>query len=457
MSTFVTMRKILCLCLSLLTISGIGQQFKNIDLLGHWDTTGLPENGRDARYNEVWGFTVNGEEFGVIGSTMGTHIIHLPLNNAIYEAAFFPGGQDGEIVIHRDFAFYEGYLYTVCQQAPGILQVIDVRGLPDHAELILEDDTEFSVAHNIYCDETSGLLYVCGPSGDNNLSLMDASVDPANPQFIGHYPDIPYVHDCYVRNDTAYLNCANDGLFVFDFADPHSPVALGTLTEYEDQGYNHSGWLSEDGNTYVFADETVGMKMKVCDVSDLSDIQVLSVFNSGNPNDAIPHNLIWKNDTVYVSHYFDGLQIFDMTDPSNPERIAWYDTYLGDDVCCAGAWGIHSLLPSGRILISDRQSGFYVFGLNMNQDLSGTPEILMSPNPGDGMIYLNLIEFDFLEASFEVYDIEGRLVATRGFVNKGDLSHWGAIDIREQADGIYIVRGKINTVEYSAKYVKNTQ
>lgn len=451
------MRNLLLLYAVLLASPAWCQQFKNVELLGHWDTTGLPENGREARYNEVWGFEVNGEEFGVIGSTMGTHIIHLPPNNTIYEVAFIPGIQQGEIVVHRDFAFYKGYLYTVGDQNPAGLQVIDVRGLPAHYDLVLEDTDMFTTAHNIFCDETTGRLFICGPNGGNHLSVLDASEDPSSPTLIDHYPQIPYVHDCFVRNDTAYLNCANDGLLIFDFADAQNVTALGDLPEYPDQGYNHAGWLSEDGQTYVFADETLGMKMKVCDVSDLTDIEVLATFNSGNPNDAIPHNLIWKEDIVYVSHYFDGLQIFDLSNPSDPKRIAWYDTYDGEDICCAGAWGIHALLPSGRILIADRQSGLYVFKHVPNQDLSGSPEIRVSPNPGDGNIYLDLIEFEFYKAEFEVFDSRGRLIATRTFINQGDLSHWGSIDLRNQEDGFYVVKALINGENYSLKYLKVSQ
>lgn len=456
-ATFVTMRTVLFICFCLFASSAGAQQFKDVELLAHWDTADLPINGSLARYNEAWGFEVNGEEFAIMGSTMGAHIIHLPLNNAIYEVAFIPGIQQGDFVVHRDYAFYKGYIYTVGDQAPSGLQVIDVRGLPEHFEIVSETDDAFGTAHNIFCDDTSGLLYVCGPSGGNNLSILNAEPDPSNPAFIKHYPEIPYVHDCYVRNDTAFLNCGNDGLFVFDFADPHSPVALGDLPEYPDEGYNHAGWLSEDGQTYVFADETLGKKMKVCDVSDLSDIQVLATFNSGNPNDAIPHNLIWRDDIVYVSHYFDGLQIFDMSDPSNPERIAWYDTWEGDDVCCRGAWGIYSLFESERILISDRQSGLYVFRYNPNIDLSGTPEIRLSPNPGNGMMYLDLIEFDFRVADFEVYDMRGRLVATRSFVNEDNFSHWGLIDLSQMDDGMYLIKATINTEEHSVKYIKTSQ
>ena len=44
-------------------------------------------------------------------------------------------------------------------------------------------------------------------------------------------------------NNIAYLNAGNDGLFIVDFSDVENPTLLGSLTEYPDKGYNHSGWF----------------------------------------------------------------------------------------------------------------------------------------------------------------------------------------------------------------------
>jgi hypothetical protein len=68
-----------------------------------------------------------------------------------------------------------------------------------------------------------------------------------------------------------------------------------------------------------------------------------------------------RDGLVFVSYYHDGLQVFDISDPTSPNLIAWYDTFIETSHAgFAGAWGVHSALPSGRILISDITNGLFV-------------------------------------------------------------------------------------------------
>ena len=85
---------------------------------------------------------------------------------------------------------------------------------------------------------------------------------------------------------------------------------LASLTSYPDAGYNHSGWLSDNGNIYIMQDENHGYDVKVLDVSDFNNITVMSTFNSGVNSQSIAHNGIIKGDLLYLSYYHDGLRIF---------------------------------------------------------------------------------------------------------------------------------------------------
>jgi hypothetical protein len=139
---------------------------------------------------------------------------------------------------------------------------------------------------------------------------------------------------------------------------------LGTLTDYPFQGGNHSGWWDSQAQIYVFADETHGSPLKVVDTSDLTDLQVLSTLSSEVNLLSIPHNLMMRDGLVFVSYYHDGLQVFDVRDPVNPKRIAWFDTFIENSHAgFAGAWGVHSALPSGKILISDIIGGLFVLDM----------------------------------------------------------------------------------------------
>ena len=123
--------------------------------------------------------------------------------------------------------------------------------------------------------------------------------------------------------------------------------------------YNHTGWLTADGNTYVLAYETNGVDIYMLDVSDLSNITILDQVNSGGDSLAIAHNPIVFGNYAYVSYYQDGVYIYDISNPTVTNVAGFYDTYTGP-ITGYGAWGVYPLLPSGILLISDMGPGLWV-------------------------------------------------------------------------------------------------
>ncbi len=413
------------------------QTFENVILLDNWHNDSIPTIQYEMRYNEVWGFVQDGQEYAVIGSTLGTHIFRLTANDQLEEVDFVPGAFQGQ-VIHRDYHDYEGYLYGVCDQGASTLQIMDLQYLPDSVSLVYNSNEFVTTSHNVFIDSSSARLYLAGPLP---APLRILSIEnPTQPEFESEFYSVSYVHDLFARNDTVFLNCASQGLVVVDFSEPANPQQLGSLDTYPDLGYNHSGWLSEDGHTYVFADETNGMRMKVCDVSDLSNIEVLGLFSSGVSESSVAHNLQLLNDTVYVSHYNDGLQVFDISNPEEPERIAWYDTFSGDEsYAFNGAWGVYALLPSRRILISDRTSGLYLFQLDQTTGISAQqeePAVSVYPNPTRGEVTIEP-RMGRVE-SVVLYNFSGQMVAQFGV---GDWHPGGALifDWSDLPTGMYVI------------------
>ena len=67
---------------------------------------------------------------------------------------------------------------------------------------------------------------------------------------------------------------------------------------------------------------------------------------------------------VFVAYYTEGLRIFDARYPI-PTEIAYFDSYSEESTFKQnGNWGLYTLLPSKRILISDRQNGLFLLGFD---------------------------------------------------------------------------------------------
>ncbi len=430
-----SMKQILLATLSLLCTLPLFAQVEEAELLFHWEDNSLPVNSwLNSRYNEVWGFVQDGREYAVIGSTNGTHIFDVTNPETAYEAAYIPGKYQGSGLVHRDFHDYNGYLYAVADEGASSLQIIDLSQLPDAAPVVYDSDLLIVRAHNIFIDSTNARLYALGAT--TPIALFSVCVfsldDPTNPIPLGCFPNasvsIPYVHDAYVRNDTAWLNCGSYGLYLVDFSTPQTPVILGTMDGYPQEGYNHSGWMHETLPYYYMADETLGSDLKVVDVSNPQDMHVVNTFDSepadGGP--VIPHNLIVRGDYLYVSYYFEGLQVYDISDPVHPQRVLYYDTYPDDvnvnQVFYQGAWGVYPFLPSGHILVSDLNNGLYL--TSGVEDPSGNiivcdcfehSDIALAPNPVQDEFDLYI--FDKKDASqmeINLFNLQGQLVQPFG-------------------------------------------
>ena len=390
----------------LISLSSFSQNSMNVFLMNHWDGEWVDTNNAGIKYNEVWGFVHDGIEYAVIGSVNGAHIFELTSDDRLIEIDFVPGNFQGHVV-HRDYHDLNGYLYAVSDQAPSTLQVIDLHYLPDSVHVVYDSDSVINTAHNIFIDNSSQLLYACSPPGTPGLSVFSIS-NPVDPTLVYDY-NMFRVHDIYVRNDSAYLNCGNEGLWVYDFTNESSPVNIGSLTSYPEQGYNHSGWLSEDGQTYIMADETAGKKLKVVDVSDLSDINVHSVFGTEWWAETLPHNVMFFDGIAYVSYYNDGLQIYDVRDLSNPKQIGYYDSFSGiNDELFQGVWGVYAQLPSGKLLISDRSSGLYVLSFSVPPNISGGHGIY--PNPANNNAWFYKEHIANTNYKLQIISNEGKLV-----------------------------------------------
>ncbi len=404
------------------------QDSLNMRMIYNWQDSTIPKAVvvRNV-YNEIWGWydEVKQREYAIIGSSIGTHFFDVTDPSHIQLVDYVAGREDH--VIHRDYKNKGQYLFAVADEFKESLVVMDMSTLPDSVTVLYDRALFFNKSHNLWVDGDK--LYACVPRFDgqpfvNGLAIIDIA-NPATPLMVKEYPSSDYpwgnVHDLYARNDTAFLNSEARGMFVVDFKDPNDPKILANYTNYPFMGYNHSGWLSADGKKYVMADETHGMPLKYMDVSDLSNISIDSYlfpemsFPIQDTN-AIAHNPIIRDDYVFSSYYYNGVYIWDMTDPQNPVVAAFYDTYRKPNIGeYHGNWGVYPFLPSGLILASDMQTGLYVLEAGIRGTAIGGDSdigLLVYPNPVTDRIMLKS-EQTLQNLHLSLYDLQGRRVMER--------------------------------------------
>jgi choice-of-anchor B domain-containing protein len=403
------------------------QEIKNVRLLDRWFSDTIMTSSSQVRFSSCWAFVQNGREYGVIGSTEGAHIFELTEQDSLRFVDFVPGRFQSAQVITREYKNYQNFLYATCDEGPSSLQIIDLSYLPDSVHLVADlQDQYFGKSHNVFIDSANALLYLTLVNpivNGNELGIIPLRVyslaNPILPTLLWEGPnDLPEVHDLYVKNNRAILNCGFDGLRTYDFSNPSNPVYVNNLSFYPQQGYNHQGWLSPDESTYVFADENAGLSIKKCRVLANGQLQVQQFFGTDNtPYPKTPHNIQITNEFAFVAYYNDGLRIFDLR-KTPPTEIGVYDTYSDNSITNGfsmwGAWGIHALLPSERILISDRNNGFFLFQFDRSTFIIPSKEqFQLYPNPSSvgEEVFVRLPNDEVAEFSMNIVDAKGNLVA----------------------------------------------
>jgi len=414
--------------LFLIPLASLSQQSLNVALLDSWKDGTIIGASDSLKYSDCWGYEQNGIEYAMLGSTEGVHFFQISEDNELILKDFVQGKYAHKSVIHRDIKIFRNYAFLVCDEGSSSLQIVDLSTLPDSVHVVYENDSTFTRVHNIFIDEPNELLYACSVRPSQNGTLLPlismqvySIADVLNPVLVYEGPnDIPEVHDAYVRDNIAYLNCGFDGIRVYDFSNPSAPSFVQNLNFYLDQGYNHQGWLSPDGTKYVFGDETNGIKLKSCSVAN-NQVTIQGQVGTNSLSGSVAHNVMITDEFAFVAYYNEGLRIYDIRHKL-PLEIGHYDTYPEEEPLFKmnGAWGIYSNLPSQRLLVSDRKNGLFL--LDFDRSIFKTPipnDYTVYPNPvlENGQITIRMEDDEQLGFTAQLFDLSGRLVTEQSVVS----------------------------------------
>ncbi len=273
--------------------------------------------------------------------------------------------------------------------------VFDVTGLPDPNAvkevgriLIPEYPGGF---HNIFIYKHSNgrpLLITTVRTGKAHIydlaKLVEDGVDgslvgevPVPSQTDGEDRRTSY-HDLYAAYHPAtgqdrFYGGGTGGYYVFDISDLENPTLEISLTNIRGVDWGHTFTPSPDGRYAVAEVEYQYAPLRIFDMKPALDGEVsnirnpISAWTANWKNLAHNHEVRWP--FVFVSGYLDGLQIFSLMDPKNPETIAYYDTYIGPPTyewieVINGAFGVDVRNEDGLIVVSDMTTGFWTFRLD---------------------------------------------------------------------------------------------
>ncbi|WP_317897564.1 choice-of-anchor B family protein [Aurantibacillus circumpalustris] len=364
----------------------------NFTLIGlsNPETTFNPDS---QKYSGCWGWyqASKNKEYAVACSHKGTYWIDISNPSTPTVSAYRAGKKSG--CTWREAKSYRNYLYVISDDfGNNSFQIFDMQYLPDSVHKVYDGQTLFARAHTLYINQDK--LYIGSATLGSSFSSMRvySLANPTNPTLIRRleqdYPLINHVHDMMVRNDTVYASCGNQGLYIYKLLANNTFTLLGSLTNYPFAGYNHSSALTPNGQTLVFMDEVPsGLPIKVANVSNFSNIQVLATINQFT--NTTPHNpFMVSNQYCFASSYQDGLQLFDIANPSSPFLAGYFDTHpqsggnnntwlTGDEY--NGQWGAYPYFPSGTIFALDRLNGAFF----LNTSLYQTPLVSASLSAKD--------------------------------------------------------------------------
>jgi hypothetical protein len=191
------------------------------------------------------------------------------------------------------------------------------------------------------------------------------------------YHDFYAGYDPATKQDKLY-GAGYVGYYVFDITRPEEPTLL---TSIGGSGIDVAHTFTPDPTgRYVVAEaEYQYAPLRLYDLKPGLDGTVQTITRPIGAWTARWKGLVHNHEVrwpyVFVSGYEDGLQVFNMMDPTNPYTVAYYDTYDGPNQrgyggaqnpgsgtgVTSGAFGVDVRNADGLIVIEDFHTGFWAF------------------------------------------------------------------------------------------------
>jgi len=311
-----------------------------MNIVGHWD-------GRGNSYGACWGWTDpnTGHEYGLIcARNAGVSIIDLDAIPQV-EVGFIPGASSGVDV--KEVRVWDHYAVVISEFAA--TKIVDISD-PYNPNLL---STIPGGRH--CCMVDSHYVYLAGGSAQG-LAIWSIA-NPSSPQLMDQYNPY-YYHDYAIHNNTvAAFAIYGQGIDLLDVTNKKN-IQLINQFNYPGSGA-HNGAFTENGN-YLFVGDEIGTEGNWTRTFDLSDpMNVSYIDDLIVPGAQVVHNCYVKGDYLVISHYSEGVRIWNVANPASSFEVGYFDTYPVGGAGYTGCWHNYPYFPSGRIIASDMTYGLF--------------------------------------------------------------------------------------------------
>ncbi len=358
------------------------------------------EPSRPYAYASRW--TIGGVDVIDLSDPSEARVIHRWRieNPGLHEGS---GGTDGKYFkLDGRYYYVQGVQFS--QGTPDAdlgAVVFDVTDLPEKMEEVgrIRAPETPGGFHNLYAYKHSDgrvLLFTTATAPHANVYDMDrflagnedqglvARVEvPDNPCPSGGLSEV--WHDFYVAyhpasgQDRFYGASQPVGAYVIDVSDPANPELLTPIACAHGVTRDHTIQASPDGRWAVVDSHLRYNPMRIYDLEPGLSGEVdmirrpVSAWTANWRTHAHNQEMRWPY--VFVAHYMEGFQIFNIRDPEHPYAVGHYRTYDGGEdlvfgggtsfftEVANGAFGLDVRNADGLVVVNDFTTGFWVFRL----------------------------------------------------------------------------------------------
>lgn len=215
-----------------------------------------------------------------------------------------------------------GKRYAIIADYPS--DVVDVTD-PTMPRLVAQIPVE---AHTVFTEARGGKLYAYFGAYDGTCPVFDVT-NPEAPSRQGGYDALSsIVHDLMIDNGIAYLNAWEGGFQVVDFTNPSQPIVLGKWRQTPTHT-SHSSWAFNAGGRKLalHGEEAYAAHLDVVDVDPASATFMTSIGTYKTRDWVSIHNVMVVGGRAYMSYYQDGVRVLDVSDPTAPRALGFYNTW----------------------------------------------------------------------------------------------------------------------------------